>query len=138
MPCSFEVRRDLGLVVTRFHGRISDEDFVGLYTALLASGSGFEPGLGEVADLRAAQFAVSPAALRRVNDMTRAWMGGARGRYRTVIIAPDDIAYGLSRLYGGISQPGPEEVQVFRSLPAAAEALDMAPDALEDALRWGA
>lgn len=135
MTCQFEVRRDLGFVITRFEGRISDEEFLGLYTALLAEGSGFEPGLGEVADLRRAHFAVSTDVLRRVSEMTRSRMAGFPGSYRTVIIAPADVAFGLSRLYGAIATPGPEEVLVFRGVAAAAEALGLAAAVLEDALR---
>lgn len=131
MPGDFTFKKDLGFVLTRFWGLVSDPDFTGVYAALLSDAQ-FEPGMSEISDLRLVTSSrVSAAALNQVAGMTKSKLVSANTSSRTVIVAPRTLPFGLSRMYEGLASSGPQEVRVFRTLQGAADSLNLRPADLE-------
>jgi len=131
MPGDYAFRKDVGFVVTRFWGVVTDADFTALYKALLADEQ-FEPGMAEISDLRLVTTSrVSAAALHQVAALTKSKLVSANASGRTVIVAPRTLPFGLSRMYEGLAATGPQEVRVFRTLEGAAGSLSLEPQELE-------
>lgn len=131
MPGDYTFRKDIGFVLTRFWGVVTDEDFTGAYKALLSDAQ-FEPGMAEISDLRLVTSSrVSAVALNQVAAMTKSKLVSANASGRTVIVAPRTLPFGLSRMYEGLAAAGPQEVRVFRTLEGAAGSLSLAPQELE-------
>jgi hypothetical protein len=130
MPCDFVFHKQLGLVVTRFRGRIEDAELLGLYRSLFEAVD-FEPWLQEIADARFIEQPASAEAVKRSSDLIRARLEGLGSTYRTTVIAPAEATYGLSRMYGILASSGPHAVSVYRTVEDAAESLALAADDLE-------
>jgi hypothetical protein len=131
MPIRHTIHADLGVVVTRFTGRVSDAEFIDAYRRILADDA-YSPGTHELADLRAIEkLDVSAEALRKVEQMTEARYADTGAAFRTAIVAPRDQAYGIGRMYEAFAQEGPENVSVFRDLDEARAWLGLSEDALD-------
>ena len=131
MPITYTIHPELGLVVTRFTGRVTDEEFVELYRSLMADDD-YVLGTNELADLRGvASLDVSAAALRKVEELTEERYEGSDRTFRTAILAPRDQSYGIGRMYEVFAEDGPENVRVCRTPGDALDWLDLAPDAVE-------
>lgn len=131
MPIEYTIHRDLGLVVTRFTGRVKDDEFVALYERML-NDDDYVLGTNELADLRATEdLNLSAIALRRVEEITRNRYAGSHEDFRTALIAPRDQSYGVGRMYEVFAEDGPENVRVCRTQSEALEWLDLAADALD-------
>ena len=125
------IHRDLGLVITYFTGRVSDEEFVDLYRRML-NDEEYVPGTDELADLRDVEsLNLSALALRRVEELTEERYAGTDASFRTAIVAPRDQAYGIGRMYEVFAEEGPENVRVCRDMEDALEWLQIEPDALD-------
>jgi len=128
--CSFTIRKDAGVLITRFRDRVADDEFVTLYHRLLTDPH-YEPGLIELADLRqVSEFAVTTPALRKVDALIRTRLIGSSG-CQTLIIAPGNLPYGLARMYAALADGGPEQVHVFRTLEETAETAGLSLNALK-------
>ncbi len=125
MPITYEIHPELLLVVTRFTGVVTDEEFVQLYGAMLHD-SAYALGTNELADLRECEnLSLSAQALRRVEGITRQRYGDSGLEFRTAIIAPRDGAYGIGRMYEVFAEEGPENVRVCRAPAEALAWLDL-------------
>ena len=131
MPITYTIHPHLGLVVTRFTGRVSDEEFVELYQRMLYDDD-YVLGTNELADLRdTVDLDLSALALRRVEEITRQRYAGSDASFRTAIIAPRDQSYGVGRMYEVFAEEGPENVRVCRSEADGLAWLDLPADALD-------
>lgn len=131
MPITYEIHGDLGLVVTRFTGRVTDEEFVGLYDRML-NDEDYDLGTNELADLRRTDdLSLSALALRRVEEITRRRYADSGQGFRTAILAPRDQSYGVGRMYEVFAEEGPENVRVCRTPEEALEWLHLPPDAID-------
>lgn len=131
MSITFTIHPELGIVVSRFTGRVTDREFIDLYTRLY-SDPGYVPGLNELADLRAIEeLDVTVSALRRVEELARERYADADADFRTAVVATRDQAYGLARMYEVFAEGGPEDVRVCRSLAEALDWLDLDADAVD-------
>ena len=131
MPVEYTIHPDLGIVVTRFSGRVNDAEFVDLYRRMLADDR-YVLGTNELADLREVEsFAVSSGALRRVEQITRDRYAGSDVTFRSAVLAYLDHAYGVGRMYEVFAEEGPENARACRDPAEALEWLGLAPDALD-------
>lgn len=130
MPITYRIHGDLNLVVTRFTGHVTDEEFVELYKTMLHDND-YVLGTNELADLRVAEsLNLSAVALRRVEEITRNRYGGSDKSFRTAIIAPRDPLYGIGRMYEVFAEEGPENVKVCRDPLEALQWLDLDGDSV--------
>ncbi len=131
MPITYTIHTDLGLVVTRFTGHVTDGEFVDLYGTMLHDDD-YALGTNELADLRIAEsLNLSAVALRRVEEITRQRYGDSGKSFRTAIIAPRDPLYGIGRMYEVFAEEGPENVKVCRDPLEALQWLDLDNGAID-------
>jgi hypothetical protein len=132
MPCDYAIRGDIEVVVARFWGSVEDDEFVGFYRSLLGDVR-YRPGLMELTDLRSVDmFSISRVAIQQVDRMMRRRLGSEATRM--LIIAPAHLWYGLARVHTAFAEPGPEQVEVFRTVQEAAESASFPPAVLENVL----
>jgi hypothetical protein len=131
MPIRYAIHRDLSVVVTRFTGHVTDEEFIDSYRRMLQDPD-YTPGTNELADLRGVtDLNLSAAALRRVEALTEARYEGSGADFRTAILAPRDQSYGIGRMYEVFAEDGPEHVRVCREVADALAWLHLEDNALE-------
>lgn len=131
MPITYVIHLELRLVVTRFAGRVTDVEFVDLYSRLMADPD-YELGTNELADLRKVEsLDLSAAGLRRVEEITEERYAGSDASFRTAILAPRDHPYGIGRMYEAFSEEGPENVSVCRDPESALAWLELDPDVID-------
>jgi hypothetical protein len=128
MPIRYTIHADLGLVVTRFTGQVSDEEFVDTYRRIMAD-SAYVPGTNELADLRQVELLdLTARGLRQVEELTGERYAGTGAAFRTAILAPADSSYGMARMYEVFAEDGPEHVRVCREMADALKWLDLETD----------
>ncbi len=131
MPIRYTIHTELGVVVTRFTGRVSDGEFIDTYRRIMVDAA-YSPGNHELADLRDVEkLDLSVEALRRVEELTEARYAGTGAAFRTAILAPRDQSYGIGRMYEVFAEDGPESVSVCRSVQEARSWLGLSEDALD-------
>lgn len=90
----------------------------------------FSPSLNVLLDLRGARVVWDHAALRRMGECRPF----AR-RSRRAIVVPDDLHYGLGRVYGALADPAGGESLPFRTLEDACAWIGVPVPAADAALR---
>lgn len=121
MPISFAIHEEQGLFVSRWVGAISDSDLIPSYDRLFANEK-YQPGFHELVDLRNANMAgVTVDGSRGLARMVESYLAGKCGSFRTAVIAPEDLSFGIARIYGAVAEESPEDVMVFRELTDALE-----------------
>jgi hypothetical protein len=116
MPIEYRIDHSRRLVLARGYGTLSDEDVFGYQRD--AWGRPEVAGYDELVDMTGVQKIALPSG-QRVLDLAQvsAAMDGA-GSTKFAIIAPDDFAFGLGRMYQTYRslEPGStREVRVFRT-----------------------
>ena len=131
MPITYEMVGDLHLVLTRYTGRVGDDEFVDLYRRLFDDPA-YTLGTSELADLREVEsLDLSASALRKVEPMTQDRYAGTDRNFRTAILAPRDQQYGIGRMYEAFAEEGPENVRVCRTPTEALVWLQLDEDAVD-------
>ncbi len=121
MPIEFTIDTDRALVLTSWIGDVADTDLMPAYRRIMES-KAFSPGFDEIVDLGGARInGVTSTGMRELADMVDRQLAGCCSGFRTAIVAPGPLPYGVSRQYAVYADPSPEEVRVFRD-PAAAVA----------------
>ena len=132
MPARYTIHRDQHLVVTRFEGVVDNGAFVPLYRALL-SDPDYRLGMNELADLRAvSRLDLTSSGLEEVRVLTERAYAGSGVLFRSAIVAPTDLSFGIARMYEIFSSDGPEKATVVRTLEEGLAVLgldDLPPDA---------
>ncbi len=65
--------------------------------------------------------------MRRVSQLTQAFLGNDPRGMRTAVVATSDLSFGLSRMYRTLSDLTSETVTVFRDADEAMKWLDVSP-----------
>lgn len=119
MAAVYSLHPELQLLVTRFDGVVDDGIFVPLYRRIFADPR-YVLGTNELADLRGvSRLDLSNVALDDVRVLTERVYSGSGLDFRTVIVAPADLSFGVSRMYEMLSEEGPEKVTVVRRIEEA-------------------
>ncbi len=112
---SFHINSDERVFVSTWRGNISNEDLLECYRTLFDDKE-YEPGYHEIADVTNGDLAaVTGNGLRALAGMISQKLGPNCPPFKTAIIAPRDLDYGMSRMYEVFSSESPENVRVFRS-----------------------
>lgn len=120
MPISYRFHTDRNLLVTRYRGTVTDDEFVATYREIYEHPDA-KPGLSELVDLRdVSSVQTSARAMRLVTGLVQQFHGEAAEQMRTAVLASTDLEFGLSRMYQAIAAETPEHVEAFRD---GAEAL---------------
>ena len=125
MPITFEIHADQGYFVSTWRGEILDADLQSSYDALLRNEK-YKPGYHEITDVRDADMkCVTGDGLRELSLMVRQRLGDDCIGFKTAIVAPEDLIFGLSRIYEVYSSDSPESVSVFREIVEALAWINM-------------
>jgi hypothetical protein len=121
MPILHKIDEKLGIVLSTWIGIVSDADAVPAYRQLYED-KRWKPGFHEIVDLREADVSgVTSRGLRAVSGMVDDYTGEECEEFRTAVIAPKDLPFGVARIYQAISDETPERVRVFRDVKTALE-----------------
>lgn len=120
MPITFEVDKPHGYFVSSWRGRLTASELRRTYLDFFDSGR-WTSSLNELVDLRhidASALTTDEIMLFSKWSKTVYADRGITTTY-TAIYAPDDLPFGLSRVYEGWAEGSPENIEIFRSLEAA-------------------
>lgn len=114
MPATFEIDHDARLVRSRAWGVLVDDDLAGTQSGVRADPR-FEPDYSQLFDFSAVtEVRVTREGLRAL--ASRSPFGPAS---RRAMVVPDDLAFGMARMYQLLSGRDPEFFRPFRSVEAA-------------------
>jgi hypothetical protein len=135
MPVSYEILKDIGVIVVRHLGRTSDEEMLATYGNLINEAD-FDLTYPKLVDLReSGSVDRSAGALHALAGLVQKHYTGKGVKSVAAIIAPADLYYGLARMYEALTDKDVEEVRVFRDLSGAAEWLGVDEEAVKDYLK---
>jgi len=121
MAILFTVNESHGLFLSSWLGAMSDADLIPAYERLFAT-EGYKPGFNEICDCREADFAgVTSAGMRQLATMIGNYLSGRCEEFKTAVVAPEDLPFGMARVYGALTDQSSENVRVFRELKTALE-----------------
>ena len=131
MPISYCIKKEDGIVICRHEGKTGDREFIDAYESLFADPD-YTRGFNQFVDLRLAKSTGRSAeALRAIGGLVELYYAGSGQRTKTAIVAPADLSYGLARMYGFLSEPSLQEVEIFRDVHKAADWLGVSVQLLE-------
>ena len=132
MGIEYRILHDDRVIVFAHVGEVSDVEMVETYRRLYADPN-FPFDYLKIVDLRrSASRQRDAGCFRTLAGIVRKAYRGRPERSIVAILAPEDIVFGLSRMYGGVTDESVERVQVFREIGPATEWLGVRPDILED------
>ncbi len=122
MPISFTFYEEHKLFLSKWEGAISDSELLTSYKQLLSNDK-YKPGFHEISDtINANVTGVTSEGINRLFTMVERHLSGKCEGFKTAIIAPKDLEFGMGRIYEAVSSESFENVMVFRST--------------DDALKW--
>ena len=117
MPGIYKIDKERRLVLSLASGVFSRADAAGHMERLLKD-SDFDPSYSQIADFM--QVTESDLSLQDIHELAEKSIFSARSR--RAFIAPNDVAYGLGRMFGTLREnQGDTGIRIFRILE---EALD--------------
>ena len=131
MPIKFSIVKDQKLVISTFTGDVNDSELLTSYDRLI-NNQEFMIVENEVADMRNAQMTrVSATALFSLSKLVQDHLNKQKKPFKTAVIAPKSLPYGLSRQYEMYSEKSPESVRVFKTLNEAYKWLELEDSTLD-------
>ena len=119
MPIKCHYRIADRLVVFVHEGVVSDDEFLSTYTACHEDPR-FDRAFNVLVDLRRTESDVrSSSVLRAFADFRHRWFGDKQVHAKVAVIAPQDLSFGLARMYEIYSETVPVDFVVFRAADAA-------------------
>jgi hypothetical protein len=115
MPVTFTVESDKGYFISTYFEDLSEEELLRSWDQFFASDR-WQPGLKELADLNLAHAEnISSYFIRQLAGFTNTFYA-SRGisTVKVAIYAPENLCFGLSRMYEILTDSSVEKVMVFR------------------------
>ncbi len=133
MPLEHSIDHSRRLVIAKGRGVLTGQDIFGYQRAIWSDSA--VRGYDELVDMSAVEE-IALESIDRVQQLARvsAGMDSRSVRAKFAIVAPNDIAFGLGRMYQtyrGLEEGSTKEVGVFRSWEKALAFLGRQGDALE-------
>lgn len=123
MPIKFQVIESGEFLAVSFLGVITDRELLEAYQHFYADGKQrpgvndrWRPGLNEFIDVSQGEFSqLTAEGLRGLMEYTRLVLEkNGVTEMVSAVYAPDDLPFGLSRMYEAYCLDSPESIQVFR------------------------
>jgi len=131
MSIQFKIFRDLGVVYTRWTDVASDKKLHKAYRTLYEHPH-WQPGFHELSDLREAPISnITADGFRKFSALCEAFTKGKCEVFKSAVIVPDDITYGLTRLYEISAYESPECIQMFKTMDDAMTWMNITEEDLE-------
>lgn len=119
MPMSYVIEASKNLVLTSASGVLTDDDVMAHRKALTADAK-FNAKMREISDIRqVTDCQVTPAGVR-IMVAFDTQMVASGGMHQLAVIAEENVAYGMSRMYQTLGEPNIRTVGVFRTYEDAA------------------
>lgn len=113
------IRPEQNLNIFVHTGQISNDEFITFYRQLFQNAS-FDPLPNQLVDLRAADSTSrSPKVLQMFADVMQARVNTMTMRPKVAIIAPNDLSFGLARMYEAFASSVKWDFVVFRTMDVA-------------------
>ena len=132
MPIKYQLKPDERLVILVHVGAVPDDEFLSFYKSLYED-TRFDKSFNMLIDLRHTESSVrSSATLNEIADFIRKQCVSTTARLKVAVVAPEDISYGLARMYELLSSDVPWEFSVFRDADAALAWLGLSENLISD------
>jgi hypothetical protein len=128
MSITHRIYPEQRLVISTWAGVFDDGNMLSRYVALYDNPL-WQPGFDEIVDLRVANVErVSGPGLKNfINALSRYYTV----QFRNAIVAPDDLPFGLARMYKAFCAESSENVMVFRDVASAVEWMGLNPELID-------
>jgi len=114
MPASYHIDPERRTIFSSATGVVTDDDLKG-HQSRLRSDPAFDRTFNQLWDLRGvAEARVTNGAIRTLADSRSFDAGARRG-----MVAPQDLVYGLARMFEMLHEQAPEDLRIFRTLEEA-------------------
>ena len=118
MPMTYTIDTQKNVVRAVGTGVLTDDDVMAHRQAMTGDAR-FSPKMCEISDIRqVTDFQVTPAGVR-IMVASDAKMTATGGMHKLAIVADENVAYGMSRMYQTLGEPDTRSVGVFRSYEEA-------------------
>jgi hypothetical protein len=120
MPITFSINFDDDYLIAAYTGRISDEEMLASWKGFFQGGK-WVPGLNELIDLSQADLTdITADGIEQLIDYAKT----VYEKYnipsvRIAVYAPENIHYGIARMYEALTFDSPQSADVFRSIQEA-------------------
>ena len=132
MPITYQLNPDERLVILVHAGVVTDDEFMSFYEALFED-TRFDESFNLLVDLRRAESSVRSAAiLNKFANFIRRQYESSTAAPKVAVVAPEDISFGLARMYEAFSKEVPWEFEVFRAIEAALAWLGLSDNLMRD------
>lgn len=129
MSTYYEIDPHQRCAFLRFEGAIDDELLAATFRALYEDPRHL-PGYDELSDLRGADvIRLTGGGLRQLAELVESRLQGRCDGFRSAIVAPADLSFGMARVYEAHAADPLERVMVFRELEQAHAWLGVEPPA---------
>jgi hypothetical protein len=119
VPISYRIDPSHGLLIYRFEGTVTDADYLSVFRAVSD-----EPALPRcrfhLSDQReVVRLELTAGGISRVASLIAQEWTNRLPPWRLAIVAPNDTAYGMGRMYQQVRGEGYERIAIFRDLDPA-------------------
>ncbi len=119
MPISYTIHAGLGLLVIRWVGVVTNDEFTKVYHSIL-EGSEFRQGFNEIVDLQGVkEWEVTASAMENVSALVSHFYKGSSESTRTAILTSRSGMYGIGRMYSAYADSDVETVKTFKDVSEA-------------------
>lgn len=115
MAIRYQIDAEAGVIYVNLDGSVHSDEFSAALDRLFHDPE-YQVGLDGLIDFRGVEwFDVSTRTIREAVAEIARNMNGFHYPWRTAIVAPTDLVYGLSRMYQILREGSMEEIGVFRN-----------------------
>lgn len=121
MPVAYSIKKEEGYVHIFYSGRVTDTEFVDVYQKLYEDEE-YLPGLDELGDQSdVTSLEISIEGVKKVAILVEKYIKPSGQRFKSAIVAPQDLSFGMGRMYEMTTDESIEQVKVFRNIEDAKE-----------------
>jgi len=121
MPIEVKIFKEDQLLLSSFVQEVTNYEMISSYEKLMKTNEFFTVNK-ELVDMRDCSLAdISKEAFLSLSSLVESYLNEKYLDFKTAIVAPEDLSYGLSKLYESYSEHSPETIMVFREAKDALE-----------------
>lgn len=115
MPITFTIKPELGYYISKYVGRLTDDDLIGPWKEFFESGE-WVPGLNELADISEldGKEVSFDGIMRLARYLTSTLKDNCKSVIKVAVYSPHDLPFGLARMYEAMADESVQKVHVFR------------------------
>ena len=115
MPITFSVKPDQGYYISKYAGRLTDDDLIKPWKDFFESGE-WVPCLNELADISEldGQDITMDGIMRLAQFVTSVLKENCKSVIKAAVYSPHDLSFGLARMYEAMADESIQEVRVYR------------------------